>query len=375
MARINKVLIVGGGIAGLTLAIGLTQQGIEVDLVEIKTEWTVYGVGIIQQANVLRAMEHLGLLDTYVATGFPFDEVGMYGPDGGLRVKLPSPRLAGNRYPANMGISRRALHDMLTHTAQEKGTRVRLGITVHSFEEGPDHIEVTFTDGTQGQYDLVVGADGLYSKVRTLLFGDIKPTFSGMSVWRHNFQRPAHVDHLMAYPSTPHTNAAGIVPLGKDLMYLFVTSREDGNPWMPQEKLHQLMQERMQGLGGLVGELAREITDPQQVVYKPIEVVFQDGPWHKGRVLLIGDAVHATSPHVGQGAGMAIEDSAVLSEMLPGSHHLEDTLQDFTRRRFERCRTIHQMSMQVNTWELTHPPDANTPGIIQQMMQYTAQPI
>jgi len=100
--NIAKVLIVGGGIGGLCAAIALRRKGIDVDLVEIKTEWTVYGVGIIQQSNVVREMAKLGLLDAYLDAAYAFEDVGIYNTDGLPLVRIPGQRLAGPEYPANV---------------------------------------------------------------------------------------------------------------------------------------------------------------------------------------------------------------------------------------------------------------------------------
>ena len=135
MARVNKVLIVGGGIGGLSLASGLRNRGIEVELVEVKKEWTVYGVGIIQQCNVIRAMAQLGLVDRFLDAGFAYEGMGLYTSAGELLQMLPGARAAGPEYPANLGISRLALHKVLSSTAEEKGTRIH-AFTLYVVGEG-----------------------------------------------------------------------------------------------------------------------------------------------------------------------------------------------------------------------------------------------
>ncbi|MEC4591204.1 FAD-dependent oxidoreductase [Nitrospirillum amazonense] len=376
--RVSRVLIVGGGIGGLSLASALRDRGLAVDLVELQKEWTVYGVGIIQQCNVVRAMADLGLVDRYLDAGFPFEAVGMYAPDGRLQTKIPGQRLAGPQYPANLGISRLALHTVLSGAALEKGTAVRLGTTVERLDQDDAGVDVTFSDGTTGRYDVVVGADGLYSKVRGLLFGpgedgEYRPRFTGQSVWRHNFPRPAEIDHLAAFTG-PDGNA-GLCPLSDELMYLFVTSEEPGNPRMPADQLHTLMRDRMKGFGGLIRALRDRITDPAQVVYKPMEVLMMPAPWYRGRVVLLGDAVHATTPHLGQGAGMAIEDAVVLAELLPQDAPLGDLLARYMERRYERCRFIVDSSIMVGEWEMARRHDVDRIGLVKKMLEVTAQPV
>lgn len=374
MSDINKVLIVGGGIGGLCAAIALRRQGVAVDLVEIKSEWTVYGVGIIQQSNVVREMARLGVLDGYLGAAYAFEDVGMYDLQGNALARIPGQRLAGPEYPANVGISRLALHQVLSDTAIGLGTSVRLGLTVASYQESGVDLTVSFTDGSSGRYDLMIGADGVYSKIRGLLYGDTyTPRFTGQAVWRYNFPRHPSIDHLASY--TGAEGNAGLVPLADNLMYMFSTSHEPGNPWYEQDQLAATMRERLRGIGGLIGELREQITDDSQVVYKPMEVLFVDDPWFKGRVILIGDAAHATTPHLGQGAGMAIEDALVLAEELFGEGDLRTRLERFMMRRFDRCKYIAENSILAGEREMARDAGFDRVGLTKAMLKLTAEPI
>ena len=374
MNAVSKVLIVGGGIGGLCAAIALRRKGIEVDLVELKSQWTVYGVGIIQQSNVVREMAKLGVLDGYLDAAYAFEDVAIYGPGGQQLARIPGQRLAGPEYPANVGISRLALHNVLCETTLQLGAQVRLGLSVETLDERGDKVDVLFTDGSRGEYDLVVGADGLFSKVRGLIFGDTyTPRFTGQAVWRYNFPRAPQIDHLANYQSAEGN--AGLVPLAGDLMYLFLTSHEPSNPWMDPATLAEQMRQRLQGFTGVIGELREQISDSSQVVYKPMEVVFVNEPWYRGRVLLIGDAAHATTPHLGQGAGMAIEDAIVLSEELTAGGDVEQQLQRFMARRFERCKYISESSILAGDKEMQHDREFDRIGLVKQMLARTAEPI
>jgi 2-polyprenyl-6-methoxyphenol hydroxylase-like FAD-dependent oxidoreductase len=171
MTTIRKVLIVGGGIAGMSLAICLQQQGIRAEIVERKTDWTVLGVGIVLQGPALRALQKVGVLDRCLQEGFGCHELQIGDAEGHVFARFPQPQLAGPQYPATIGILRPALHTILAEASHEAGVSIRLGLSVASLTQEANAVEVELTDGTRGRYDLVVGADGIYSQVREFLFG------------------------------------------------------------------------------------------------------------------------------------------------------------------------------------------------------------
>ena len=177
-----------------------------------------------------------------------------------------------------------------------------------------DGVTVTFSNGRSASYDLVVGADGIRSRMRQLLFGDaFEPTYTGHGVWRFTTSRPEALNYQAMYLGVGVK--AGLIPLTPDTMYLLLVTNEPGNPWMASDRLHALLADRLASFGGMVAAARERLSDPKDVVYVPIEEVTVPPPWHVGRVVLIGDAAHASSPHIAQGAAMAVEDAVVLAEL------------------------------------------------------------
>ena len=367
------ILIIGGGIGGLTSAIALGKAGHRVTVIERDPDWSVYGVGIIQQSNVVRAMGDLGLLDDYVEAGFGFDQVEIFIPTGQRVAVVPSPKLVPG-YPANVGIGRRALHKVLGDRAKEAGATIRLGVTVTEFDDGPDLLAVTFSDGATGRYDLAIGADGLYSTTRQMIFPDAPdPEFTGQAVWRYNFPRAPEVVSLCAYEGPI---GVGLVPLSDDLMYMYVTTPEPGNPRYPKDGLADAMRGKIANHPSpAIAELAQQITVDDEVVYKPLEWVFLEGAWHRGRVVLIGDAVHATTPHLGQGGGMAIEDSIVLADEIGRADTLDAAFTAFRARRFDRCRYIVEQSRAISYGQTGRGPLMEQGAATHAMTKIVAEPI
>ncbi|EQB12184.1 FAD-dependent oxidoreductase [Sphingobium lactosutens] len=366
------ILIIGGGIGGLTSAIALRRHGFDVTVIERDPNWSVYGVGIIQQSNVLRAMHHLDLLDEYVAAGAGFDTVEVFAPDGTKVARVPSPRLVEG-YPANMGVGRPALHKVLGDRTIAAGATVKLGVTATSINDQGDGVAVEFSDGSSGRFDIVIGADGVYSQTRSTIFPDApKPEFTGQSVWRYNLPRREGMDSLQAYNGPI---GVGLVPISNDLMYMFVTTPEPGNPWYDRDNLAATMREKIANCSPAIRALGEDITDNDGVVYRPLEALMVHGPWHKGRVVLLGDALHATTPHLGQGAGMAIEDSIVLAEELAKADTPEAAFTAYRDRRYERCRYIVEQSLAICMGQLGKGPAVDNHKATAEMFAMVSQPI
>jgi 2-polyprenyl-6-methoxyphenol hydroxylase-like FAD-dependent oxidoreductase len=373
VARIRSVLVVGGGIGGLSAALALRRAGIEVDLVEINKVWTVYHVGIVVQSNALRALAALGVVDQCLAVGFPYNGLEFRDIEGRLLADIPGIKIAPG-LPTELGLTRPALHKVLSEAALVAGVSVRLGTTATDIREGAEGVTVKLSAGTSRTYDLVVGADGAFSKTRTALFGDaFVPKFTGQGVWRYNVPRPAELTRAVMYTGLER-GKCGFIPLTPDTGYVLLVQAESGAR-IPEEKLAECFRERLARCTGVMAQLRDKITDSSLVVYRPLHALFMPAPWYKGRVVLIGDAVHATTPHLGQGAAQAMEDGVVLGELLAKDSPLEELLQAFMQRRYERCRLIYEASLQVGEWEQRPTPDADPAGLMARMIEVFARPI
>ncbi len=370
--RANNILIVGGGIGGLTAAIALGARQHHTTIVEKDPDWAVYGVGIIQQANVVRAAKQLGILDDYIDAGFGFDFVEVFLPDGRKVARVPSHRLVDG-YPANLGVSRPALHAVLGKRAQQAGAQVRLGVTVTALQDDGRGVNATFSDGSNGRFDFVIGADGVNSRTREQIFPEVPPPqYTGQAVWRYNFPKPSDLDCLQVHEGPV---GYGLVPLSESLMYMFVTTPEPGNPRFEKTGLAAQMRARLAQASPAIAALRDTIVDDEGVVYRPLEWLFLDGPWHRGRVVLIGDAAHSTTPHLGQGAGMAFEDSIVIAEEIDRHDSPEDAFEAFRRRRFDRCKYIVESSLALCRGQLGLGPRVEQAVATKSMFEMVAQPI
>jgi 2-polyprenyl-6-methoxyphenol hydroxylase-like FAD-dependent oxidoreductase len=366
------VFIAGGGIGGLTAAAALGQRGFEVTVAERSDGSAVEGVGISQQANVVRALASLGLAEDYLSAGFAYAATEIYAPDGALIARVPSRSLIEG-YPPSLGIPRPALHAVLQRAAEKAGATIRNGVRVATISQDAQGVDVTLTDGTSGRYDIAIGADGIYSQMRRAIFpGAPAPRFTGQAVWRYNLPRPPEFDALHVYNGP---TGVGLVPMSQAQIYIYATTPEPGNPTYPTEGVAARMRERLSGCAPQIRDIAERIVDDAAVVYRPLETVFLDGPWHHGRIALLGDAVHATTPHLGQGGGMAVEDAIVIAEELARRDTPEEAFAAYRARRHERCRYVVERSLEICRGQLGEGPLIDNAKASAEMSALLAQPI
>ena len=351
-SHVERVLIVGGGIGGMSLAILLQRAGIAAEIVELDPDWRVYGAGITITGPTLRAIDQLGLLDRFLAEGHGGEGTMVCDAEGHVvMASRVEGRPLGPRIPNSGGILRPVLHRLLSEATHAAGATVRLGVSVATFEQKGDAVIVEFSDGTRGRYDLVIGADGIHSLARRLAFpGAPAPTFTGQGCWRAVLPRPAEIDRARVYVGGPVK--AGIVPVSRDEMYLFLLQHVPGNPRMPEAEWPRLLAEQLRGFGGILGAIRDGLDASSRINYRPLEKLLLAAPWHRGRVVLIGDAAHATTPHLASGAGLAIEDALVLAEILVRDAPIGEVLSRFTARRFERCRMVVENSVWLGELEM-----------------------
>lgn len=231
------------------------------------------------------------------------------------------------------------------------------------------------SDDRSGRYDLVVGADGLHSWVRSTVFPEAEaPRFTGQGVWRAMLRCPPEVTGpAMRYGPR---NKAGLTPVSGDEMYLFLVQNVDDETRPPRERLAEFLRGQLAGYEGLIGRLREQIVDDAEVDYRPLYAVLMPPPWHRGRVVLSGDAVHTTTPHLAAGAGLAIEDAVVLAELLDESASTYAALERFAPRRFERCRFVVEASLQLGEWEKRpDDPAADPVGLSQRAWAVLGEPV
>jgi len=345
MGHVGRVLVVGGGIGGLTAATAFAQRGVEVVLIERRAGFDVPGVGLGQPANALRIYAALGVLSEILASGFSYDRMYIFDRDRELIIEHKF--LLGDRtVPAFCALSRLRLHEILLAAAKRAGVDVRTGLTVNKIHEDKDRVTVTFSDGRVGFFDLLAGFDGIRSTTRLHLVGTaFAPRPSGYGGWRVQVARPEYVRCMEFLQGVG--SKTGAMPLADNLMYIFHICPESPEAVFTRADYPDLFRERLSQYRSYVADIAASLDANSDVVYSPIELMLLPWPWFRGRVVLGGDAAHTVPPHLTQGAAMAAEDGYVLArEMLEDDIPVKARLMKYSQLRYARNAFVYKFAYQ-----------------------------
>ncbi|MPT49048.1 MAG: monooxygenase, FAD-binding protein [Sphingobium sp.] len=347
----KKVLIVGGGIGGMATAIRMAELNANVMLIDLDPDWRVYGAGITITGPTLRAYKRLGLLDAIKEQGATADGSTIFKYDGTRLGNLDEPALEEG-LPATGGIMRPVLHRIMQARIRELNIPVQLGLSVKALTNRDDAVDVTFTDGTEAQFDVVVGADSVFSGVRQIAFPHMaEAVATGQACWRLSIRRPPNMPQGEFYLG--HRYAAGINPCGSDMVYLWMlTPHIERETHFTDQELFVMLKDNLADFGGNAGWIRDNMTQDDWINYRPLAAVLQPAPWFVGNIVLLGDAVHATTPHLASGAGMAVESALVLAEELDQADSVAEGLQAYQDRRFDRCRHVVDTSVTVGRMQL-----------------------
>ncbi len=345
MSDIRRVLIVGGGVGGLTAASAFGHRGVEVVLIEKRPAFDVPGVGLGQPANALRVYDALGVLPEILDSGFIYDHMIIFDPQRNLIARHEF--LLGDRnIPAVCALSRRRLHDILFAAAEKAGTEVRLGTTIEAMEDRRDKVTIRFSDGKTESFDLVAGFDGIRSDIRKWLVGTaFVPRPSGYGAWRVQVPRPDYVEGMEFLQGIG--SKTGAMPLSDDLMYVFHIRPEALDAFFERADMVDLFKARLAQYGGYVAQVRESLNSESDIVYSPIEPMLLPWPWFRGRVVIGGDAAHSVPPHLTQGAAMAAEDGYILAkEVLDSSQSINSRLMAYSQKRYARCAFVYAFGME-----------------------------
>ena len=375
MPAVSTVLVAGAGLAGAAVATHLAAGDVATDLIDIRPDGTALGSGITLHGNALRELRRLGVWDQVRSQGYSFDSLGLRAPDpcGTLLVELPEVRSGGPDLPGTVGIPRPALARIVLDRAASAGVKIRYGTSYTGLAQDDSGVSVVFADGTTGRYDLVIAADGIRSATRRLLGIATEPRPTGMGIWRAFGPRPASVIRTDLTYGGP-CYIAGYCPTGEDSLYAYLVEDAQDRSALTEGQRLAIMLGLAAAYHGSWDEIRPGLTDASLVNYTWFETHVIPAPWNRGRVVLIGDAAHSCPPTLAQGGAQALEDAAVLAELLLDATAVDDDLWSaFHQRRFERAKTVVDASNQLGQWLLDHE-QGDVPGLAARVTALVSEP-
>ncbi len=345
-----RVLVVGGGIAGLSCAGLLEQRGFSPDVVEKTDEYGGLGYALGLWPAGSNILKGLGKYEEFCSYADPMHTYTLLSDSGEELHSYDLTSLA-DEYGKPHLIWRPRLVDVLRDTVSDDN--IRMGTTVTEIDQRGDEVDVSFTDGTTSTYDLVIGADGIHSKVRELTFTDVDLTYQGMTSWAF-WVDPEMVEIGVAKEHWGDGRFAGLYPTDDGLACFLAVAAPEGTS-DPVDQRKRRIRNNFQGMGGFIPDVLDELEsqDSEDIWHDDFYDLKMD-QWVNNRVVLIGDAAHAPLPTAGVGASMAMESAAVIADELTrtDSEYLGQALDHYVTRRRSRVDHVQQKSRQIGKFAL-----------------------
>jgi FAD-dependent urate hydroxylase len=342
--NIYRAVVVGGGIGGLCTAIAMRQIGVEATVYEQAPVFSEVGAGLSLWANALRALRKLGLAEAVIAAGVKVEEGALLTWRGKALTHTRTGDFESIFGEPTIVIHRARLHRILLDALPVEW--IRLGETCAGFRQDETGVTVRFASGRTDRADLLIGADGIYSAVRQKLFPDVKPRYSGYTAWRG----VVATEDALALGRTSESWGAGarfgIVPVNRREVYWYATANVPAGQRLTAKENKYALRKRFRGWHDPVENLI-EITPADAILHNDIYDIEPMSQWSRGRVVLVGDAAHPTTPNLGQGACQAIESSLALASGLAREPDLDAAFRRYEIGRMERTAWITNQSWQI----------------------------
>jgi 2-polyprenyl-6-methoxyphenol hydroxylase-like FAD-dependent oxidoreductase len=346
-----KILIVGAGIGGLTLAAFLKRQNIEYEIIDKTPDWNHLGYAIAIWHSGRVILEKLGIAKAFDAHGHQVSEHYTMDSTGKPFKLLDFSKVDKKYQPVITVIKRTDLHAILLKAAASK---VTMNCTVDAVVQSDKDVTVTFSNGKQKTYDLVVGTDGIKSSIRNAIFPGHDPIYSGWRLYYFWFD-----SHKFQFPDTlieaiEHKEMLSVFPLKNGLACgILAMPHKPGELDVPKTRLKRL-RAYFKDLRAVVDGLLADIDNPDDIAVADIAHINLE-KWHKNRIVLLGDSAHAIEPYIGIGASLAMEDAFVLSEELGNVNKNQSNLEAILNRYQERRTDRVALARQQNSlsWKLT----------------------
>lgn len=347
MKKINKsmerITIIGGGIAGLTAAIAFQKAGYKPIVFEAADTLKPVGAGLGLAANAIKALDKLGIKDKVIEKGRLLPSFTIKDENDKIITYTDSVKVSREYGVDNFTIHRAALHQVLLAEIPED--QVFTGKRCVDVNLDQDLIKLIFKDGSHFETDYLIVADGIHSLIRQKLIPESIPRFAGYTCWRAVMDN-SRLKIENSYEIWGNNGRFGAVPLANNQLYWFAAVNSTANnPVFKNFRIPDL-QKWFQKYPKEIENILLQ-TSEDALIWNDINDLKPLSQYAFADILLIGDAAHATTPNMGQGACQAIEDAAVLYDELLKGGELEFTFQRFERRRLSRTHFIINQSAKI----------------------------
>jgi 2-polyprenyl-6-methoxyphenol hydroxylase-like FAD-dependent oxidoreductase len=333
-----KILIIGGGIGGLTTTIALQRLGFDAHVYESAAEVQPVGKGIWVPTNAMLVLERFGLSDSVVRSGVPLERIEVHDKKDGVLLRLNLQQVKAKYRHTTVSIHRAELHRVLLEHVRPD--TFHLGKRCTGLTQAQDGVTVQFQDGTQVEGDVLVGADGIHSVIRRALFPDVALRYSGQTCYRG-------IATMELPPSLARTcwevwggeSRFGFSALGSRQVYWFAPMTAPAGSAEREETLSEQLAERYAGFPAPIPDII-ERTPVAETIRTDLYDFLPCTRWWQGRVILLGDAAHAMTPNLGQGGAQAIEDAFLLAHKLSSYGIISEAFREYERLRMPKVRRM-----------------------------------
>ena len=360
----KKGIIIGAGIGGLTTAIALAQKGFDITVYEQAPQLNEVGAGVWLAPNGLKVLERLGIVDEFLKIGHELELITIKDTSDKNITYIDGKEIRKRHNYTTLAIHRAKLQKQLaTHIPDE---RLILNKKCIDYSQSSNQVHLTFQDNTSETADFVIFADGIHSVARKKMNGELNLRYSGQTCWRFildNYKLPEdQKDKMYEIWSDKKGLRAAYSQLNENQVYCYITNfikpgLQDNKSSIKNDLL-ELCSDFQPLVKKLISDCDENIIIRSDLFdFKPIN------NWIDQNILLLGDAAHATTPNLGQGACQAIEDALVLANELNSSDSINSAYNKFQKRRIEKAHYVTNTSFkfaQVN----------NTTGIVKKMMKF-----
>lgn len=340
----KKIIIIGGGIGGLCTAIALQQYGFEVKVYEKVRKLGEVGAGLTLWSNAIKVLRKLGVADAVINTGSKLKRSQIRADNGETLFDARTDEMESKYGEPVVAIHRADLHEILINAL--KLETLRLNMNCSRFEQDDEKVTVHFENGESDSADVLIGADGIHSVVRKQMFPEIELRYSGYTAWRGVVETENEAALGLTSESWGRGARFGIVRVDRKRVYWFATKNQAIGEQATSEK-------RKSKLLGIFNKWHKPIehlldsTPAETILQNDICDIVPFASWTKGRVTLLGDAAHPTTPNMGQGACMAIESAYVLARALGEGPDYRSALKRYENERHERTAWVTNTSWTI----------------------------